>query len=120
MKLGHLMIFVPDLAAAHAFYVGALGFTVQREGENHTVFRFDGGELAAFKCDRNTTIGDYSREARAVFVFHVPSVEETMTTLKRKGIKLLHAVPADGPLGRYAAFVDPFGIVHEIREVPAG
>jgi glyoxylase I family protein len=120
MKLGHLMIFVPDLQAARAFYVGVLGFSVAREGEGHTVFRFDGGELIAFRCDREAPIGDYSREARAVFVFDVASVQETMNTLKARGVRLLHDVPAEGPMGRYAAFVDPFGIVHEIREPPAG
>jgi glyoxylase I family protein len=120
MKLGHLMVFVTDLEAARAFYVRVLGFSVDRESENHAVFRFEGGELAAFKCDRDAQIGDYSREARAVFVFDVPAIEETMITLKAQGIKLLHDLPAEGPLGRYAAFVDPFGIVHEIRELPAG
>jgi glyoxylase I family protein len=120
MKLAHLMIFVPDLRVARTFYGDGLGFSVDREGEDYIVFRFDGGELIAFRCDQDASAGDYSREARAVFVFDVPMVEETMTTLKKKGIEFLHAVPAEGPLGRYAAFVDPFGIVHEIRELPVG
>lgn len=117
MKLAHLMVFVPDLEAARAFYAGVLGFRVEREGEDHIAFRFDGSDLIAFRCERGTTAGAYSREARAVFVFSVPSVETAMQELEAKGVELLHAVPADGPFGRYAAFIDPFGIVHEIQEL---
>jgi catechol 2,3-dioxygenase-like lactoylglutathione lyase family enzyme len=32
---------------------------------------------------------------------------------------LLHDTPAEGPLGRYAAFVDPCGNVHELCEEKA-
>ncbi len=119
MKLSSLMVFVPDLDRARAFYAGVLGFAVAREAEGHVVFDAGGTELVAFRCERTGAVGDYSREARAVFVFGVPSVEECMRTLGARGVEFLHEVPAQGPLGRYAAFVDPFGIVHEVQEVPA-
>jgi catechol 2,3-dioxygenase-like lactoylglutathione lyase family enzyme len=111
------MVFVPDLEAARTFYGGILGLAVDREGRDHLGFRYGGGTLIAFRCDRGTAVGDYSREARAVFVFAVTSVEQTSLDLKEKGVRVLHDVPADGPLGAYAAFVDPFGIVHEVHEV---
>jgi glyoxylase I family protein len=116
MKLAALMVFVADLARARAFYSDVLGFAVREAGERHVVFESGGTELVAFACDRPGSVGDYSREARAVFVFGVASVEETMTTLGARGVEFLHDAPAEGPLGRYAAFVDPFGIVHEIQE----
>lgn len=116
MKLKALMVFVPDIAQARAFYSDVLGFSVREAGDGHIAFESGGTELIAFECDRPGSIGDYSREARAVFVFGVASVEKSMATLKAQGVEFLHEVPAEGPLGRYAAFVDPFGIVHEIQE----
>ena len=83
------------------------------------MFGHDGAALVAFRCERDGAVGDYAREGRAVFVFGVPSVEEAMRKLRAHGVAFLHDVPAEGPLGRYAAFVDPFGIVHEIQEPPA-
>lgn len=116
MKLAALMVFVPDIARARAFYSDLLGFSVMEAGERHVVFDSGGTELVAFECDRPGSVGDYSREARAVFVFGVASVEASMAALRARGVEFLHDVPAEGPLGRYAAFVDPFGIVHEIQE----
>ena len=36
--------------------------------------------------------------------------------LESQGVELLHEVPSSGPEGRYVAFVDPFGTVHELVE----
>jgi catechol 2,3-dioxygenase-like lactoylglutathione lyase family enzyme len=36
MKLTRLMIFVPDLEKARAFYTGVLGFPVSSQAENHS------------------------------------------------------------------------------------
>ncbi len=118
MKLARLMIFVPDLEQARAFYSGILGFPVSAEGDDHLVFGHEGAKLVAFTCERAGSIGDYSSESRAVFVFGVPSLEAAMKELKARGVEFLHDAPAEGPLGRYAAFVDPFGIVHELQEWP--
>lgn len=46
-------------------------------------------------------------------VFEVESVEQTFQDMKLKGIRFLHETPTEGG---YAAFVDPFGNVHEIAE----
>ena len=120
LKLTQLMVFVPDLEQARAFYGGVLGFPVTAEGEGHLVFGHEGAALVAFRCERAGAVGDYAREGRAVFVFGVPSVDEAMHALRARGVAFLHDVPAEGPLGRYAAFVDPFGIVHEVQEQAAG
>lgn len=43
-----------------------------------------------------------------------------MTALRQAGVRLLHGEPGENTAGRYAAFVDPFGIVHEIFEPAPG
>ncbi|HEX8696469.1 MAG TPA: VOC family protein [Longimicrobium sp.] len=116
MRLGKLMIFVPDLGAAKRFYSDVLGFPLRAEAEDRLVFAHPECDLVAFRCDRPGTVGDYAREARSVFVFEVPSVDAAMRDLTAKGVEFLHWAPAENSMGRYAAFVDPFGIVHEVFE----
>jgi glyoxylase I family protein len=113
MKLGHIMIFVNDMTKARWFYSELLGLQILLEQENKLVFALDGCQLITFKCEKTKEIGDYSNEARTVLVFEVVSVEQTYKEMKEQGIQFLHDKPTQG---RYAAFVDPFGNVHEIAE----
>jgi glyoxylase I family protein len=117
LKLSTLLLFVPDLAEAKRFYGDVLGFPLVRETETLAVFRHEGADLAAFLCERSASPDDYSRSARSAFVFGVPSVDRAMRELSARGVTFLHKAPSEGPLGRYAAFVDPFGNVHEIGEL---
>ncbi|OBZ18577.1 glyoxalase [Bacillus sp. FJAT-27264] len=114
MKLGNIMIFVNDMTKARGFYSELLGLQILSEEENKFVFALDGCQLVAFKCEKTKEIGDYSNEARTVLVFEVESVEQTFKEMKGKGIQFLHDEPTQG---QYAAFVDPFGNVHEIAEL---
>jgi glyoxylase I family protein len=114
MELAKLMIFVPDLEEARRFYADVLGFALKEEHGDRLVFAHGGCDLVAFRCDRDSPVGGYSREARAVFVFGVASIDAAMAELRARGVRFLHERPAENEMGRYAAFVDPFGIVHEI------
>ena len=119
MKLKMLMILVADLGEAKRFYRDVLGFSVKSEEHNSLTFDHKGCDFVAFECDKNASVGDYGNEARSVFVFEVPSVDATFLELKSKGVKFLHTQPNQNHLGKYAAFVDPFGNVHEILEPAA-
>jgi glyoxylase I family protein len=114
MKLGMLMIFVSDIAEAKHFYHDILGFSVKTESPSRLELVHDGCDFIAFKCDKNAPVENYSRVARSVFVFEVESIDEALADLRGKGVSFLHEAPAENELGRYAAFVDPFGNVHEI------
>lgn len=116
MKLKELIIFVPDLEKAKAFYSGVLGLAVMEEAEGRVIFALEGVELIAFRCEKEGAVGDYSNEARAAFVFEVESIDATFRDLTARGVRFLHQAPKENWQGRYAAFVDPFGIVHEILE----
>jgi glyoxylase I family protein len=111
MKLGIMMIFVTDLALAKQFYCDVLGFRLLSEDMNWLEFEHPGCRFVAFKCSSNANIDRYSDVARSVFVFEVPSIDESMRDLRSKGVKFLHARPAENEFSRYAAFADPFGNV---------
>lgn len=111
-----LLIFVSDLDEAKHFYCDLLGFSLKEERTDRIEFEHDGCDFVAFKCDEDTSVQNYSRVARSVFVFEVSSIDEAFDALKSKGVKFLHETPAENDRSRYAAFVDPFGNVHEIFE----
>ncbi|MGA9997808.1 MAG: VOC family protein [Pyrinomonadaceae bacterium] len=116
MRLGKLMMFVSDLAEAKRFYCDTLGFPLKAKNESRLEFVHEGCDLIAFKCERNAAVENYSRVARSVFVFEVASIDEAMQDLRAKGVSFLHTEPAENEFSRYAAFIDPFGNVHEIYE----
>ncbi|MGH7940816.1 MAG: VOC family protein [Limisphaerales bacterium] len=116
MNLAKIMVFVPDIAEAKRFYSEVLGFELRTENDKRLVFAHESCDFIAHKCDKPTSSGDYAREARAVFVFCVPDIEKAIEALRSRGVRVLHSTPGQSEDGRYAAFVDPFGIVHEIFE----
>src|SRR5687768_1024212 len=120
MKLGMMLIFVSDLEKAKTFYRDVLGFPVRSEHADRVEFVHDGCDFAAFKCEQDATVENYSRTARSVFVFEVESLDGAMRELRAKGVKFLHDEPAENDFCRYAALVDPFGNVHELFERKVG
>lgn len=116
MKLGKIMIFVPDMEEAKRFYCGILGFPLKAESDNRLAFVHEGCDFIAFKCERSATVENYSRVARSVFVFEVASIDEALLDMRARGVSFLHKEPAENDFSRYAAFTDPFGNVHEIFE----
>ena len=116
MKLQQLMIFVTDLTEAKQFYCELLGFGLAEETATRLTFDHDGCAFVAYLCEARIEVQNYSREARSVFVFEVESLDRQMTALREAGVTLLHDAPSTNDQGRYAAFADPFGNVHEIWE----
>jgi catechol 2,3-dioxygenase-like lactoylglutathione lyase family enzyme len=116
LRFGKLLVFVTSLDEAKRFYGDVLGLSLVREANDMLLFRQPDFELAIFSCLQASAPDRHSEVAGSTFVFSVPSVERTMRDLQSKGVRFLHSEPADGPLGRYAAFADPFGNVHEISE----
>ena len=116
LRFGKLLVFVTSLDEAKRFYGDVLGLSLASEANDMLLFRQPDFELAIFSCRQAAAPDRHSEVAGSTFVFSVPSVEQAMRDLQSKGVQFLHSEPADGPLGRYAAFADPFGNVHEISE----
>ena len=116
MRLNRIMIFVPDIPAAKRFYCDVLGFGIDTETKESVAFTGAGCRFEAYKCAKAAVLRDYSMEAQPVFVFEVPNLDHALEKLSRHQVEILHPTPGVNEEGRYAAFVDPFGIVHEIFE----
>jgi predicted enzyme related to lactoylglutathione lyase len=116
MHLAMLMIVAPDLAEAKAFYAGTFGFALKSETPQRLVFAHAGADLVIFKGNAAAPPSRHGETASTTFVFAVPDLDAAIAALKTKGVQFLHATPAEGEFGRYAAFRDPFGNVLEILE----
>jgi glyoxylase I family protein len=118
MHLALLMIVAPDLARAKAFYGATLGFALKSETPERLVFAQDGADLVIFKGSEGHDAPPtaHGETAATTFVFAVSSLDAAMAALTAKGVAFLHATPAQGEFGRYAAFRDPFGNVLELLE----
>jgi len=116
LRFGKLLVFVTSLDEAKRFYGDVLGLSLAHEASDLLLFRQPDFELAIFACQQAATPDRYSQVAGSTFLFSLPSVEKAMQELRSKGVRFFHSEPAEGPLGRYAAFADPFGNVHEISE----
>jgi catechol 2,3-dioxygenase-like lactoylglutathione lyase family enzyme len=119
LSLGKILVFAPDLEVARRFYGEALGLELEREAETRLSFRGADFELTVFACESSTKSEGYSREAGSSVAFAVTSLDAAISELSARGVRFLHDSPQEGPLGRYVAFCDPFGTVHELVELPA-
>ena len=105
-----------DLAVGCAFYRDLLGFEVARESDSSIAMRGAEFDLTLFQCEALGSSDGYSTRAGSSIAFAVTDVEKAMADLKSHGVEFLHEVPSSGPAGRYVAFTDPFGTVHELVE----
>jgi lactoylglutathione lyase len=116
LSFNRILVFAPDLDRARQFYTQALGLHLLHDGDQALTFRAPGLTISVFPCSDDTAPQHYSERPGASVAFTVPSLEAAIFDLTAKGVKFLHSVPNTGPLGRYVAFVDPFGTVFELME----
>lgn len=119
LTAGRLLLFAPDLVEAERFYREALDLRLVEKADQRISFDCDGFRIDIFKCERSRTSEHHSYEAGTAMAFMVPQIEAAMATLIERGVRLLHEIPAVNSTGRYAAFSDPFGTVHELFEPAA-
>ena len=116
LAFGALLVFAPSLDEARQFYGDVLGLHIERETDDMLLFREPSFQLAIFECAETSSPEVHSHVAGSAIVFSVPSLDSAIAELSAKGVRFLHTAPAAGALGRYVAFADPFGTVHELSE----
>jgi glyoxylase I family protein len=117
LSMHSVLVFVPDLDRARRFYAETLGLILSREGEAFLLFQGVDFQLAVFLGKTESSSSEYSQDAGSSIAFAVPDLDKAVAELKAKDVRFLHAAPNDGPIGRYMAFLNPFGTVHELVEV---
>lgn len=110
------LLVVHNLQISKDFYTNILGLEIMEELAdcvklkigNHAVYMFQGGmESVGYKHGYN---------ANSTLIFTVQNLDKQINELKAKGVVFVHQSPNENKWGRYAAFKDPSGIVHELME----
>ncbi len=112
-------ITLTDMAKGREFYRDKLGFEIFSEDyfpPDLPLKRKGTLPLVLHQtADSPATLG-YPDMAESIIVLRAPDLAKAMAALKGQGVRFLHDRPQQSPLGTYVAFVDPFGIVFELRE----
>ena len=117
LRPGRLILFAPDLALAKSFYADVLGLRLLDETDRQLQFQCGDVPIDVFKCDRDRRPGAHSSEAGVAMAFEVDDLDAAAQSLRGAGVQVLHDTPGANAQGRYIAFCDPFGVVHELIEL---
>ena len=136
MRIGMTVIMIPnklvDRQKAKEFYVKTLGlnelienpFTGEKLDANSPLILCNGKDsiILLYGVDKLSK-ADYLNKPGTTLVFYVDDIDKTYKNWKAKGvefIKILWSEEESGiancPFGRFIAFRDPFGNVHEILQ----
>jgi len=117
-----VQINVVGLQAGIDWYTRVLGFTVSAEnnflhhGTTVQLEHDQGFRLILHNATRPARI-DYPDDVQTMIVWRTDDLAETMARMKANGVEFIAAEPQEINVGRFVAFRDPFGNVHELIEL---
>ena len=120
LRIARILVFVTDLDEAVRFYGDVMELEVLSRAGRRVTFAGEGFLLDAFKCDAPGDPDTLVSRAGSAVAFEVESIEDGVAELQARGVEFLHEQISINDLGRYLAFKDPFGVVHELFEPTAG
>lgn len=114
-KVCVVQINVDDLDAAIDFYVDKLGFEVASRRHYPEVVTLAQPHLAMLLYKvREAHRVDYPVVAQMLVNIESEDLESDLSTLRDRGVEIIHDTPVRCPVGTYAAIRDPAGNVLEI------
>ena len=134
-RIGIVQFNVTDIARAREFYIDILGFNeIMRDSESNVISNPENGPIFLenrngpliivypMRVARNVQV-DYPNQTGTLAVFYVDNIQETYNRWESKGVEFIpiewsedESGIADCPFGKFIAFRDPFGNVHEVLE----
>jgi predicted enzyme related to lactoylglutathione lyase len=115
-------IALPDMAAGRKFYCELLGFEIFSEDyfpPDLPLKRKGALPLVLHQTVTTAAALGYPDTADSIVVLATPNLREALAALRADGVRVLQAEPVESPLGRYSTFLDPFGVVLELRQTAA-
>lgn len=113
---------VVGLQAGIDWYTDVLGFKVSAENNflhHDTTVQLEhdqGFRLILHNAKHKAEI-DYPNDVQTMVVWQTPDLAATMQHMEAKGVTFIFTEPEEINVGRYVAFRDPFGNVHELIEL---
>ena len=116
MEIVSTMLVVLDLEESRQFYINILGLKIKSEHSNRICFSVGNHEIVMFQGEGRAIKSKHASDANSTLIFYTNNLDKKITKFKSNGVEFVHETPINKDWGRYAAFKDPSGIVHEIFE----
>ena len=105
LGLNFVMLYVPDIQKARAFYTEKLGFVVEDEQPAFVQFKQNAGMGAIFALQEQA---NFSPHQGVELWWMVDNADATYATLVSNGVEIV-SQPSDEPFGRAFTIKDPAG-----------
>ncbi|WDD98077.1 VOC family protein [Thalassomonas actiniarum] len=117
MKSPSTLLVVQDIDISCEFYTKVLGLEFIETHQDCIKLKTGEHEVIIFQGTGAAVQYDHGYHANSTLLFTVDDLDSKIAELKSKGIAFIHDTPNQNRWGRYAAFRDPSGIVHELFEL---
>jgi len=116
MESPSILLVVRNLSISREFYVNVLGLSLLEEYEDSLKLKTGSQNVFMFQGTMEAINYEHGYNASSTLLFTVRGLDKKIKELKSKGVVFIHESPNENRWGRYAAFKDPSGIVHELME----
>lgn len=110
------LLIVENLQRSKAFYLEVLSTELIEENDDCIKLRIGNHEILMFQGTSQAVEYQHGYSSNSTLVFSVDDVDIKMSELKLQGVEFVHETVNQNKWGRYAAFKDPSGIIHELME----
>lgn len=111
------MLIVADLAVSRQFYLEVLGLKIESEYPDRIYFTLGDHSIVMFQGQGRAVASEHACDANSTLVFSTKNLDQKIKQMRAQGVEFIHESPNAQPWGRYNAFKDPSGIVHEVFEL---
>lgn len=107
------LLVVNDLQIAKDFYLNVLDMSLIEETQNGIKLALGSHQILLFEGESMAVEYQHGIQANSSLVIEVTDLDAKLVQLTQLNIAILHSEPGENKWGRYSAFKDPSGIVHE-------
>jgi len=108
------LLVVKDLKIAKDFYLDVLEMSLIEETQEGIKLALGSHQILLFEGESVAVEYQHGIQANSNLVIEVANLETKLAQFKDLNIPILHTEPGENKWGRYSAFKDPSGIVHEL------
>ncbi len=117
MKNPSTLLVVKDLNESLKFYTEVLELELAEAHSNCIKLKAGEHEIIMFQGTMEAVEYSHGYNSNSTLLFTVDNLDRKIEQLKSQGVSFVHESPNQNLWGRYSAFKDPSGIVHELFEL---
>ncbi len=110
------LLVVQNLEESFEFYTKTLGLELVEKHSDCMKLNAGNHEIIMFEGALESIEYSHGYNANSTLLFTVSDLDREICKLKSEGVTFVHETPNKNRWGRYAAFKDPSGIIHELFE----